>query len=140
MDYVFASSLVRVASPLPIINVSYDIACQWYKNIWTRMKSLPTNLQIDPTTRTINFFVPKFHLSAHIETCQTRFSLNWSPGVGRTDGEAPERGWANINQVATSTKEMGPGSRRDVLNDHFGDGNWKKKISLGISLCLPVVT
>lgn len=43
------------------------------------------------------------------------------------DGEAPECGWANINQVATSMKEMGPGSRKDVLNNHFGDANWKKK-------------
>ncbi|KAG1870962.1 hypothetical protein C8R48DRAFT_569320, partial [Suillus tomentosus] len=52
----------------------------------------------------------------------------------RTDGEAPERGWSNINRVATSTKEMGPGSRRDTLDDHFGDWNWKKVTALGRTL------
>ncbi|KAG6904713.1 hypothetical protein DXG01_007735, partial [Tephrocybe rancida] len=44
----------------------------------------------------------------------------------RTDGKAPEHGWAAINNVANSTKEMGPGSRCDTLDDHFGDYNWRK--------------
>ena len=26
---------------------------------------------------------------------------------------------------------MGPGSRRDTLDDHFGDRNWKKTTGLG---------
>ncbi|KAG1797493.1 uncharacterized protein HD556DRAFT_1431147 [Suillus plorans] len=82
---------------------------------------------------TINYFVPKFHLAAHIEICQTQFSFNWTPGVGQTDGEAPERGWANINRVASSTKEMGPGARRDMLNDHFSDWNWKKVTGLAMT-------
>ncbi|KAG1729978.1 uncharacterized protein EDB91DRAFT_1239163 [Suillus paluster] len=51
--------------------------------------------------------------------------------VGRTDGEAPERGWSNINRVASSTKEMGPGAHRDTLDDHFSDWNWKKITALG---------
>ncbi|KAG1887840.1 hypothetical protein F4604DRAFT_1916666 [Suillus subluteus] len=50
------------------------------------------------------------------------------------DGEAPERGWANINPVASSTKEMGPGARRDTLDDFFGDWNWKKIVSLGTTM------
>jgi hypothetical protein len=60
-----------------------------------------------------------------------RVLLQLSKNVGRMDGEAPERGWLNINPVALSTKEMGPGSRRDTLDDHFGDWNWKKSIGLG---------
>ena len=28
-------------------------------------------------------------------------------------------------------KEMGPGSWHDTIDDHFGDWNWKKVISLG---------
>ncbi|KAG0693366.1 hypothetical protein DFH29DRAFT_985501 [Suillus ampliporus] len=67
-----------------------------------------------------SFFVPKFHLPAHIAKCQTAFSFNWSRWVRHTDGEAPERGWSNINPVAS--------------NDHFGDWNWKKVVNLGASL------
>ncbi|KAF9466857.1 hypothetical protein BDZ94DRAFT_1157101, partial [Collybia nuda] len=63
--------------------------------------------------------------------CNLQFSFNLTKGVGRTDGEAPERGWANINPIAQSTKEMGPGSRRDTIDDHFNDWNWKKTISFG---------
>jgi len=33
---------------------------------------------------------------------------------------------------------MGPGHHRDTLDDYFGDWNWKKLITLGLSL-LPVI-
>ncbi|KAJ7270337.1 hypothetical protein C8J57DRAFT_1435473 [Mycena rebaudengoi] len=72
-----------------------------------------------------------FHLPAHIEACNILFSFNLTPFVGQTDGEAPERGWANVNPLAASTKEMGPGSRRDTIDDHYNDWNWKKIIAMG---------
>ncbi|KAG2144653.1 uncharacterized protein EDB93DRAFT_1241226 [Suillus bovinus] len=130
MDYLVFSALSNF-SALRRINISYNVACQWHKKVWSRVPTLPSHLHFNREDKDIKFFVPKFHLAAHIELCQTEFSFNWTPGVGRTDGEAPERGWANINRVATSTKEMGPGARRDTLNDHFGDSNWKKVTALG---------
>ncbi|KAG1889705.1 uncharacterized protein F5891DRAFT_1198476 [Suillus fuscotomentosus] len=48
------------------------------------------------------------------------------------DGEAPEWGWANINRVVASTKEMAPGTRQDILDDRFGDWNWKKVTALDL--------
>lgn len=95
------------------------------------MATLPKDYQLDYTIKTIRFFVPKFHLPVHIGKCQTAFSFNWSCWVGSTDGEALERGWSNINLVASSMKEMGPGCRCDTLDDHFGDWNWKKLVNLG---------
>ncbi|KAG1785020.1 uncharacterized protein HD556DRAFT_1435293 [Suillus plorans] len=129
MDYLFFSTLRHTV--IDTLNVSYDIACQWHKKLWHRMSTFPVSMHLLPTFKTISFFVPKFHLPAHIEECQTSFSFNFKSGVGRTDGEAPERGWANINPVASSTKEMGPGARRDTLDDYFGDSNWKKVVKLG---------
>lgn len=84
--------------------------------------------------KTFHFLIPKFHLPAHIMACQTVFSFNYNRDVGRTDGEAPERGWSHINPIATSTREMGPGSRRDTLDDHFGAWNWKKTKLMGPTL------
>lgn len=130
MDFLFFSSLR--GRYLDTLNVSYDIACQWHKNLWQRMSTMPLELHLDHLATFVRFFIPKFHLPAHILTCQTKFSFNFSKDVGRTDGEAPERGWSNINPVASSTKEMGPGSRRDMLDDHFGDWNWKKVVGLGM--------
>jgi hypothetical protein len=129
MDYLFFSGLQH--SRPPSLVISYDIACQWHRNLWKRMDTYPYSLQLDPGEHKFTFVVPKFHLPAHVEKCQTTFSLNLEVGMGRTDGEAPERGWANTNRISSSTKEMGPGTRRDMLDDHFGDWNWKKVYTMG---------
>ncbi|KAG0696153.1 hypothetical protein DFH29DRAFT_984710 [Suillus ampliporus] len=109
MDFLFFSTLRRRG--VNTLNISYNIACQWHKNLWERMSAMPSELHLDHATKFIRFFVPKFHLPAHILKC-----------------------WSNINPVASSTKEMGPGSRRDTLNDHFGDWNWKKVVGLSTTL------
>jgi len=129
MDYLFLSTMTH--SDVHVINVSYDIACQWNKHLWERMSRYPTEIHFSHTTKVVTFLVPKFHLPAHISACQTNFSFNLIKGMARTDGEAPERGWSNINPVATSTREMGPGSRRDALDDHFSDWNWRKMSNFG---------
>ncbi|KIJ08628.1 hypothetical protein PAXINDRAFT_164450 [Paxillus involutus ATCC 200175] len=87
--------------------------------------NLPDVYHMDYKKMTIIFLVLKFHLPAHVTHCQIMFSFNLTQYVGCTDGEAPERGWANINPVASSMKEMGPGTWRDTLGDHFGNWNWK---------------
>ncbi|KAJ6563476.1 hypothetical protein B0H10DRAFT_2239446 [Mycena sp. CBHHK59/15] len=90
-------------------------------------------LTIEGKEKFVTFLVPKFHLPAHIEACNLKFNflLTRDTDVGQTDGEAPERGWANANPLARSTKDMGPGFRRDTLDDHFNDWNHKKIIGLG---------
>lgn len=108
--------------------VSYDIACQWSKNLRNRLNTYSSSL--DQLANSITFLVPKFHLPAHREYCRAHYSFNNTPHVGRTDGEAVERGWAFVNAFAGSTKEMGPGSRRDKLDDVFGDYNWRKITTL----------
>ncbi|KAG1862476.1 hypothetical protein C8R48DRAFT_673274 [Suillus tomentosus] len=118
MDHMFFSSML-LASTLQS------------KNLWRRMSIFPPQYHLDHSTKTITFLVPKFHLPAHVLSCQTKYLFNFIKGVRRTDGEAPERGWANINPVATSTHEMGPGSRCDTLNNHFNNWNWKKSAILG---------
>ncbi|KAJ6483057.1 hypothetical protein DFH09DRAFT_949912 [Mycena vulgaris] len=135
MDYMFFKSIV--GTELVRFFVSYDIACQWHINIWMRMRGYANEeIMVDGTGKYMTFFVPKFHLPAHIEACNLRFSFNLTRYVGWTDGEAPERGWANANPLATSTKEMGPGSRLDTLDDHFNDWNYKKILGLGESTML----
>ncbi|KAJ7301433.1 hypothetical protein DFH08DRAFT_978753 [Mycena albidolilacea] len=60
-----------------------------------------------------------------------QYSLDLVPGSAETDGEAIERPWAHIGGVATSTREMGPGSREDTLNAHWSSWNWDKLVGLG---------
>ncbi|KAJ7453514.1 hypothetical protein FB451DRAFT_1565625 [Mycena latifolia] len=119
-------------SPLSRLYVSYDIACQWHKNIWERMRIFDfEGVQFKDGEKYVVFLVPKFHLPAHIELCNILFSFNLTPYVGRTDGESPERGWASANRLANSTSISGPGTRRDAIDYHFQDWNWKKIVALG---------
>jgi hypothetical protein len=134
MDYLFFTTLATTA--LLWFVVSYDIACQWSVKLWDRMAKYPPKMQLNRESMDFTFLIPKFHLPAHIPKCHTAYSFNYTPGVARTDGEAPERGWAHINPTAMSTREMGPGHRQDTLDDHFGDWNWKKVIAMGTASCL----
>ncbi|KAJ8503496.1 hypothetical protein ONZ45_g10817 [Pleurotus djamor] len=130
MDYCFASAL-RHHSPLLKLLVSYDIACQWSKSVIERLKTLPPLIRLHLAMSWIRFAVPKLHIHSHTRQCQERYSLNYLPGVGQTDGEGVERPWANIGPMATSTRVMGPGARMETLNAHWGHWNWQKLVGLG---------
>ena len=106
---LFFSSSLRNCQ-LSTLIISYDIACQWSKNLWQWMVKFPDNYRLVCEQMSIVFLVPKFHLPAHVSHCQVAYSFNFTPHVGCTDGEVPEHGWANINPAASSTKEMGPGT------------------------------
>jgi hypothetical protein len=130
MDYLFCSS-IRDAGVSTFV-ISYDIACQWHKHLFDRMGDFPRDIQFNAKGKTVVFLVPKFHLLAHIEECQVQFSFNLMKNVGRTDREAPERGWDHVNQAARAFKEMGPGTRRDAMDNLFNDRNWKKVVGMGM--------
>ncbi|KAJ7880547.1 hypothetical protein B0H14DRAFT_3767250 [Mycena olivaceomarginata] len=73
------------------------------------MRIFDPKVQFKQDEKHLMFLVPKFHLPAHIEQCNIDFSFNLTPGVGRTDGEAPEHA-------------------------HFQYSNWKKIVKLGAVL------
>ncbi|KAI0653954.1 hypothetical protein C8Q70DRAFT_1048186 [Cubamyces menziesii] len=120
MDYVFVSSMRDwlVVKKL----VSYDIACQWSKNIVERISKLPSHLQIP---------VPEGSISYPRDPRHSQYSLNYRLGCARTDGEGIERRWWWIQPIANSTKVMGPGMRQGMLEDQWGYSNWRKTVDLG---------
>lgn len=129
MDYLFLSSVVGFV--LSSLIISYDIACQWHKNLPTRHAAMPPRLQLT-TNPTIQYKIPKFHLPPHRSECHAPFSFNFTPGVGRTDGEGVERNWSWLNGAAPSTSQMGPGARQDTLDDFMGFSNYRKVVRLGM--------
>lgn len=130
MDYLFASSLL--GSKIRSIIASYDVACQWYKNFWTRILALPDRLQLPVDPSALTFKVPKFHLASHEQKCQPAFSFNFAKWVGVVNGEGVERLWAWLKGSGPSTTEMGPGNRRGTLDDLCGFSNWRKIVTIGI--------
>ncbi|PBK59415.1 hypothetical protein ARMSODRAFT_991160 [Armillaria solidipes] len=128
MDYVIMSGAASLG--LQNLFVSYDIACQWNINFKTRMKELPSHLRLRGGVG-LSCGVPKLHAKAHKMACQCEYAIGIQFGTGRTDGEGIEQTWAVVNAIAWSTKEMGPGSRHDTLDDHFAYHNFVKLIGLG---------
>jgi len=57
--------------------------------------------------------------------------LNYTPGVGRTDGERIEGGWHEAKQAGGMTKEMNTGHRHDTLSDFQNHWNWIKATNIG---------
>ncbi|KAK7051166.1 hypothetical protein VNI00_004666 [Paramarasmius palmivorus] len=129
VDWIIAS-LLRYHGKALKICLSYDICCQYCKKFVERISTLPLNLR-PAAVRRFMYVIPKLHIYGHTLSCQLRYSLNLTPGVGRTDGEGIERNWAGQGPIATSTMEMGPGHRHDTLDDHWAHWNWEKIIGLG---------
>uniref|UniRef100_A0A0W0EZV3 CxC2-like cysteine cluster KDZ transposase-associated domain-containing protein n=1 Tax=Moniliophthora roreri TaxID=221103 RepID=A0A0W0EZV3_MONRR len=127
MDCILLMSLI--GCPLPILFVTYNIACQWSINFYERMNQLPISWQFPPD-RSVTFKVLKFHLLAHIEKCHAPYALEYMEGVGDVDREAPERSWSGFNNNARSFSMMTAGACLDTGDDHCNHTNFEKTIKL----------
>ncbi|KAJ6489120.1 hypothetical protein C8R45DRAFT_929812 [Mycena sanguinolenta] len=113
--------------------LTYDIACQYSIHFVEQFKNAVKD-GIFPSSVLAILLVPKMHLQGHKDDCRYRWSLNWTKGMGRTDGERIEGTWAETKQAGGMTKEMNAGHRHDTLNDFFNDWNWIKVQNLATSL------
>ncbi|PBK58710.1 hypothetical protein ARMSODRAFT_1028038 [Armillaria solidipes] len=128
-----AAAAIQQFSNLLWVVISYDIACQWIKTIFTCMTShWPANLQFNPDIQ-ITPVVPKFHEPGHKQEGHEQFSFNLVSGVGLSDGECPERIWAAHNALGNSTKMAGLGTRQDLIDDHLGFWNWLKYCEMDLT-------
>jgi hypothetical protein len=134
MDYIWLSTL-KHSTNKKILSI-YDIMCQWRINLFARTAKAPDFIRrpLDPAD--LRVAIPKFHLLAHGDPCQVRYSLNFMHGVGRVDGEGVERCWSVLNGISRSTRQMGPGSRKDTIEDHCGHSNWRKIVNKGENIAL----
>ncbi|KAI0078284.1 hypothetical protein K474DRAFT_1706673 [Panus rudis PR-1116 ss-1] len=113
VDYVFASALSLLPQEIQGI-YSYDIMCAYIKHLFERITQLPAHLQVDLPVKHLRYAIPKYHFNGHHQQDHSQYSLNLIPGA--------------------ATREMGPGSRHDMLEDHFGFANWKKYVGIGDAL------
>ena len=131
MDLTLISTLMpSLDAGISRVLVSYNIGCQWEKNLQLRLDSyaVPT-----PQISALEYWkvvVPKFHLSGHGAKCQVKFNLGYTKWAGRMDGERIEAGWAQSTSMATWTRESGPNARRNILDNHWNAANWRKLLGL----------
>jgi hypothetical protein len=109
--------------------IIYDIACQWAVNFWKRV-------QLNKTLKFPKFMewmvaIGKFHLAAHEPACYWQHTLNYMLGAGQLDGEIMETLWAMFNKFASMSRGMSTSHRKEILNDHMRDVNWKKLVRMG---------
>jgi len=132
MDAALRSTLAAsLTVGITRILISYDVGCQYYKNLQTRFDSYasfpPLKLSDLKYWKVV---VPKFHLSGHGTECHVLFNLACTKWARRMDGERIESGWAQSNGMATWTRESGPFARRNILDDHWNAFNWSKLLGL----------
>ncbi|KAJ7133853.1 hypothetical protein C8R46DRAFT_923494 [Mycena filopes] len=127
MDFVFFSAVLGFV--LTYLVLSYDIACQFSKNIWTRMAKLPSKLHLNIDMENVRWMVPNFHLPPHKIGCHSAFSFHWLWGAGRTHGETVEQNWEFLNGIAASTKLMGLGARHTALEGLFSFHNFRRLVA-----------
>ncbi|KAF7308292.1 CxC2 domain-containing protein [Mycena chlorophos] len=132
MDWILFSAIMSLV--VVSLTISYDIACQWKRNLPERIKQLPTSMQRDLSRLKMQYGLPVWHSPSHVADCQEENDLSLKPGVGKTDGEGIERFWSRLNPAAYSTKEMGLGHRADALDDRIDNHNFLKNMTLGSTL------
>lgn len=130
MDYSFCEALknsnmgnIRRAILL------YDINCQYSVYLSDRIDkgkylSLPPKLELCHG-------IGLMHIGGHVPACYARFSPSFIPGAGRVDGEILESLWSVLNEISPSTQNASHSARREMLDDHMNDSNWKKMLGTG---------
>ncbi|KAE9386222.1 hypothetical protein BT96DRAFT_791540, partial [Gymnopus androsaceus JB14] len=57
--------------------------------------------------------------------------LAYTLGAAMSDMEGIERIWSGSGLLGSSTREMGPGSRQNTIEDYWHHWNWHKNVSQG---------
>ncbi|KZP16150.1 hypothetical protein FIBSPDRAFT_895199 [Athelia psychrophila] len=90
MDFIIFSAIYM--SLVLLLTFSYDICCQWSRNLLKRVPQLPQALQpASDILSSAKLVIPKFHLHNHGLKCQLNFNLNFLRGSAQSDLEDPER-------------------------------------------------
>ncbi|KAJ7038551.1 hypothetical protein C8F04DRAFT_1255829 [Mycena alexandri] len=132
MDYILASAVAGFA--LLALTISYDIACQWRKNLPERNRKLDTRIQLDLDSVEVQCGIPVWHAGSHEKECEDKNSLKFVEGVGKSDGEGIERFWSHVGPAAYHTKDMGLGNRADTIENKIDYHNHQKNLSQGDAL------
>ena len=128
MDLALLSTLLlAINAGITRVLVSYNIGCQWSKNLEARLSQYSASSTLKLSSLAYwRVVVPKFHLAGHGKSCQLKFNINFTKGAARMTGEMIESGWAQSGSMAIWTRENGPFARRAILDDHWNSENWRK--------------
>jgi hypothetical protein len=130
VDYSVCNALNFNSNRLPERLVSYDIMCQYMVHFEDRLEEVSDYLSLDPGVKVLGA-VGKFHLADHVDSCFSKWSLNFMKGSGHIDGEIMETLWSGMNKVSGAARSMSKAHRQETLDDYMRDSNWKKTVGIG---------
>ncbi|KAJ7588021.1 hypothetical protein C8J56DRAFT_889867 [Mycena floridula] len=132
MDYIFLMAIMMCR--LALVFLTYDIYCQYRVNLESRNRSMPEQIRHDFAATEIKGGLPIWHGDVHVLSCRTEHQIQYQEGAAKGDGEAPERVWSVLNPISYATKEMGPSTRADAIDDRIDYHNHTKNVWLGTML------
>ncbi|KAH9829298.1 uncharacterized protein C8Q71DRAFT_718422 [Rhodofomes roseus] len=127
MDYALSQAL-RHHTGIQTFLIMYDIACQYSKKVLARFAQ-GAHLSW-PEAADIFWGIGLFHIHGHQRDCLPKYSPSFIPGAGQVDGEIIETLWAPLNRISGSTRAMATSHRKEVIDDHMNDANWRKTIGM----------
>lgn len=133
MDYSLTQAMKYKMEGIPVAIVSYDVMCQYMTNFQKRVHQSPY-LEL-PNDIEIRQAIGLFHIHGHQDSCLPRYSPSFVEGARQLDGEIIETLWAPLNEISRSTRGMSTAHRREIIDDHMNNSNWKKLITSGSSQC-----
>ena len=129
MDYSIFKALNFNMDGIEAALISYDVMCQWSVHMMERVTR--SNYLKKPNNLELRLAIGLFHIHGHQDTCLPRYSPSFIEGARQIDGETIETLWAPLNEISRSTRGMTTSHRREVIDDHMNDSNWKKLINIG---------
>jgi len=129
MDYSIFKALNFNMDGIEAALICYDVMCQWSVHMKDRVAG-SSHLKI-PSGLELRLGIGLFHIHGHQDTCLARYSPSFIEGGRQIDGETIETLWAPLNEISRSTRGMSTSHRREVIDDHMNDSNWKKLVDLG---------
>jgi hypothetical protein len=132
VDYSVTNGSNYNSAGLTEMLLIYDVNCQYLVHFEERLEGVSEYLSLDPGMKVFGA-IGKFHLADHVDSCFSKWTLNFMKGAGHIDGEIMETLWSGMNKVSGAARSMTSAHRQETLDDYMRDSNWKKTV--GISKC-----
>jgi len=129
MDYLIFKALNFNMDGIEAALICYDVMCQWSVHMKDRVAG-SSHLKISSGLE-LRLGIGLFHIHGHQDTYLARYLPSFIEGGQQIDGKTIETLWALLNKISRSTRGMSTSYRREVIDDHMNNSNWKKLVDLG---------
>jgi hypothetical protein len=130
VDYSVCNGSNYNSAGLEELLLIYDVNCSYLVHFDERLEGVSKYLSRDTDVKLFGA-VGKFHLADHVDSCFSKWTLNFMKGAGHIDGEIMETLWSGMNKVSGAARSMSKAHRQETLDDYMRDANWKKTVGIG---------